>query len=80
MQTLKVQVEESVIPHFLDLLKNEKGVEITDAEKLAQDPYFYERREQLHQLRKDIKNGKVKMIENNEFWDNIDKALITMKK
>jgi hypothetical protein len=33
MQTLKVQVEESVIPHFLNLLKNEKGVEITDVDR-----------------------------------------------
>jgi hypothetical protein len=47
-------------------------------ENLEIDPYFYERREELHKLRDDIKSGKEKMLSHEEFWedmDNFDKEL-----
>ncbi len=39
---------------------------------LAKDPYFYERKEQLHQIKDDIRNGKMKMYDENEFEDEMD--------
>lgn len=39
------------------------------------DPYFYERREQLHKLRDDIRSGKEPMYDFNESMDELIKEL-----
>jgi hypothetical protein len=41
-------------------------------ENLQCDPYFYERKKHLHQIRDDIKSGKVKMIPHDEFWGEME--------
>ena len=50
-------------------------------QNLELDPYFYERREELHQLREDIQNGKVKLIDEDE-WEKemqkLDKEIDTL--
>lgn len=46
---------------------------------LQVDPYFYERREHLQRLREDIKSGKMKMYDSDEFekeMDEFEKELI----
>jgi hypothetical protein len=47
---------------------------------LEYDPYFYDRQKELHQIKSDIDNGKVQMIENDEFWDDIDSFVETLQK
>lgn len=42
---------------------------------LQKDPYFYERREDLHQLRADIRDGKEPMYDFNESMDELIKEL-----
>ncbi|MGB3752201.1 MAG: hypothetical protein WA945_11600 [Arcobacteraceae bacterium] len=42
---------------------------------LQMDPYFYERRESLHQLRADIRSGKEPMYDFDESMDELIKEL-----
>jgi len=43
---------------------------------LAMDPYYYERREQLHKLRDDIRSGKEPMY---DFNDSMDELILELK-
>ena len=42
---------------------------------LAMDPYFYERKEQLHQIKDDIRSGKIEMHNFDESMDELIKEL-----
>jgi hypothetical protein len=73
MQTVTLQVNDNFMQEFLNYIDNQKEhIYIENDPNLAYDPYFYERQKQLHQTREDIKSGKIKMIENDEFWNDID--------
>lgn len=39
---------------------------------LQMDPYFYERKKQVAQTIKDIDSGKMKMIPDDEFWEEME--------
>jgi len=43
-----------------------------DDPMLQMDPYFYERREELHQLRADIRSGKIEMLPFSELEKEMD--------
>jgi len=58
MQTLTVNIQDGFIQDFLSIVEHYKGkIQIQKDKNLEYDPYFYERQEELHQLRADIKNG-----------------------
>ena len=84
MQTIQLQVKDNYMQNVVGMLESIKDVmldkiEIKQDSKLQIDPYFYERREQLHQVRDDIRNGKMKMYEKDEFekeMDEFEKELI----
>jgi len=77
MQTIQLQVKDGYTQNILDMLGSVKdimieSIEIKKDKNLELDPYFYERREQLHQLRADIRSGKEKMY---DFDDSMDELL-----
>jgi hypothetical protein len=79
MQTLTLKVQDNFVPNLLDYLKQFKNeVHIQQDKNLELDPYFYERQKELQQIRDDIKNGKTKMIDNETFWNDIDKHIETL--
>ncbi|MFA7572005.1 MAG: hypothetical protein WCY75_12260 [Sulfurimonadaceae bacterium] len=79
MKTLTLEVEESFVPNLLEYLKQFKNeVHIQQDKNLELDPYFYERQKELQQIRDDIKNGKTKMIDNETFWNDIEKHIETL--
>lgn len=81
MKTLTLEVEESFIPNLLEYLNQFKNeVHIQQDKNLELDPYFYERQKELHQIRNDIDNGKIQMIENDDFWADIDNFVETLQK
>ena len=41
-------------------------------ENLKLDPYFYERKEKLHQIRDDIKNGNMRLLSQEESDNEIE--------
>ncbi len=79
MQTIQLQVNENYVQSVLTLLNSLKDgmiekLEVRD-KNLEYDPYFYERREQLHQIRADIRSGKEPMYDFNESMDELIKEL-----
>jgi len=56
------------------------NITITKDKNLEYDPYFYERKKQLQQDINDIDNGKIKMINNEDFWDDIDNFTNSLQK
>ncbi|PHS55528.1 MAG: hypothetical protein COB17_11470 [Sulfurimonas sp.] len=81
MQTLAVLVQDNYIQDFMSYINNHsENITIKKDKNLELDPYFYERQKELHQIKNNIDSGKVEMIENNEFWDDIDRFVETLQK
>ena len=81
MQTLTLQVQDNFVPNLLNLLKEFKNEVIIQKDKnLEYDPYFYDRQKQLQQDINDIDNGKVKIINSTDFWNDIDSFTDSLQK
>jgi len=83
MQTMAIQIQDDYINDFMSYVNNHSDritITITKDKNLEQDSYFYERQKELHQIKNNIDNGKVEMIENDEFWDDIDSFVETLQK
>jgi len=73
MQTLSVQVEDSYMQQFMQFVNNsQSNIIVKSDNKLDLDPYFYERRKELHQIRDDIKNGKMEMLSQEQYDQEIE--------
>jgi len=81
MQTMAIQIQDDYVNDFMSYVNNHSdSIIITKDKNLEYDPYFYERQKELHQIKSNIDNGKVQMIENDEFWDDIDDFVETLQK
>ena len=81
MQTLTVNIQDNFVQDFLSIIEHYKDkIQIHKDKNLEYDPYFYERKKQLQQDIDDIDNGKVKMINNEDFWDDIDNFTQSLQK
>lgn len=81
MQTLAIQVQDDYIEDFMNYVdKHSNNITISKDKNLDFDPYFYERQKELHQIKNNIDNGKILMIENDEFWNDIDNFVETLQK
>ena len=73
MQTLTLNIQNDFVQDFLTIIDHYKDkVQLKKDQNLEYDPYFYERQKQLQQDISDIDSGKVKMINNEDFWKDID--------
>ncbi len=82
MQTLQLDIEDNKVDIVLNLIKNLKEGIVTNYtlvpssdKNLAEDPYFYQRKKELHQLRDDIQNGKIETYDFNQSMDELIKEL-----
>lgn len=81
MQTLSVQVHDDYMQQFMNFVKNShSNIIISKDKNLELDPYFYERQKELHQIKNNIDNGKIQMIENDDLWSDIDNFVDTLQK
>ncbi len=81
MQTLTVNIQDNFVQDFLTIIDHYKDkVQLKKDKNLEYDPYFYERKQQLQKDIDDIDNGKVKMINNEDFWDDIDNFTQSLQK
>jgi hypothetical protein len=62
MQTMTVQIQDNYVSDST----------IEQDENLKLDPYFYERKEKLHQIRDDIKNGNMRLLSQDESDNKIE--------
>ena len=81
MKTISIQVQDSFMQKFLNFVNsNSKDIIITKDANLELDPYFYERQKQLQQDLKEVESGEIKMISNEDFWNDIDKFTLDLQK
>ncbi len=79
MHTLTIKVQDDFMQDFLNFVNKKKdSIYKEKDENLAYDPYFYERQDELHQLRTNIKNGTVEMVSHDDIWKNINDHLKTL--
>lgn len=76
MQTIHLEVKDGYVANIMTLLNSLKDVmidkiEIQSDANLKDDPYFYERREELHKLRDDVRSGNMQMFTQNEYDEDI---------
>lgn len=76
MQTIHLEVKDSYVANIMTLLHSLKDVmidkiEIQNDANLQEDPYFYERREELHKLRDDVRSGKMQMFTQSEYDEDM---------
>ena len=80
MQTLAVQVHDNYVQDFINYVNNHsESITISKDSNLKIDSYFYERQQELHQIRDDIKNGNIEMVSHEKLWGNIKNHLQTIE-
>jgi len=80
MQTISVQIQDNYVQKFMNYVNNHsENITISKDKNLELDPYFYERKEELHKIRNDIKNGNIEMVSHEELWGNIKNHLKTIE-
>ena len=81
MQTVAVQIQDSYMKNFINYVNSHSDdITMTKDKNLEYDLYFYERKQQLQKDMDDINNGKIKMINNEDFWDEIDSFTESLQK
>jgi len=81
MQTLSIQIQDSYMQQFMNFVKeSHSNITVSKDKNLELDPYFYERQKELQKDIDDIDNGKIKMINNEDFWDEIDSFTESLQK
>lgn len=81
MQTLTVDIQDNFVQDFLTIIERYKDkVQLKKDKNLEYDPYFYDRRKQLQEDINEIDSGKVKMINNTDFWNDIDSFTESLQK
>ncbi|MFK5977017.1 MAG: hypothetical protein QM493_10955 [Sulfurovum sp.] len=81
MQTLTVNIQDNFVQDFLTIIDHYKDkIQLKKDKNLEYDPYFYERKQQLKKDMDDVDNGKIKMINNEDFWDDIDSFTKSLQK
>jgi len=81
MQTFTINIQDNFVQDFLTIIEHYKDkVQLQKDGNLVNDPYFYERQKQLEQDIAEIDNGQVKMINNEDFWNDIDTFTQSLQK
>ena len=81
MQTLSVQIQDGYIEQFMNFIKESHSNIIVSKDKnLELDPYFYERQKKLHQIRADVKNGKMEMLSEEQYEQEIEQFFTELEK
>lgn len=81
MQTLAVQVEDNYIQDFMNYVNNHSNnITISKDKNLELDPYFYERQKKLHQIRDDVKSGKMEMLSEEQYEREIEQFFLELEK
>lgn len=81
MQTLTLNIQDNFVQDFLTIIEHYKDkVQLQKDKNLVNDPYFYERQKQLQQDIDEIDSGKAQMINNEDFWDDIDTFTQSLQK
>jgi len=80
MQTLSVQVKDDYMQQFMNFVKNShSNITISKDRNLELDTCFYEHQKELHQIRDDIKNGKMEMLSQEQYDREIEQFFLELE-
>jgi hypothetical protein len=81
MQTLTVNIQDGFMQDFLSIVEHYHGkIQIQKDKNLEYDPYFYERQKELHQIRADVKSGKMEMLSEEQYEKEIEQFFSELEK
>lgn len=81
MQTLSVEIQDSYMQQFMNFVKNShSNITVAKDKNLELDPYFYERQQELHQIRDDVKSGKMEMLSEEQYEEEIAQFFSELEK
>ena len=81
MQTLIVNIQDGFMQDFLSIVEHYHGkIQIQKDKNLEYDPYFYERKKELHQIRADVKSGKMEMLSEEQYEEEIEHFFSELEK
>jgi len=73
MQTMSVQIQDNYVQKFMSYVNNHnENIAISKDKNLEIDPYFYERKKRIHQIRDDVHNGSMRLLTQEESDDEIE--------
>ena len=80
MQTLTINIQDNFMQDFLAIIEHYGDkIQIKKDKNLEYDPYFYERKNQLQQDINDIDSGKIEMLSQEEYDDEMNSFFIELK-
>ena len=81
MQTLSIQIQDGYMQQFMNFVKeSHSNIIISKDKNLELDPYFYERQKKLHQIRADVKNGRMEMLSEEQYEQEIEQFFKELEK
>jgi len=81
MQTLSVQIQDGYMQQFMNFVKeSHSNITVSKDKNLEVDPYFYERQKELHQIRADVKSGKMEMLSEEQYEREIEQFFLKLEK
>jgi len=80
MQTLTLNIQDGFMQDFLTIINHYKDkVQLQKDKNLEYDPYFYERKEQLQQDIDDIDSGKIEMLSQAQYDEEMNDFFTDLK-
>jgi hypothetical protein len=81
MQTMAIQIQDDYINDFMSYVNNHSNsITIIKDKNLEYDPYFYERQKELHNIRANIKSGKMEMLSEKQYEKEIEQFFLELEK
>ena len=81
MQILSVKIQDSYMQQFMNFVnESHSNITVSQDQNLEIDPYFYERRKELHQIRDDVKSGKMEMLSEEQYEKEIKQFFSELEK
>ena len=81
MQTMSIQIQDDYVNDFMSYVNNHSdSITITKDKNLEYDPCFYERQKELHSIRTDIKSGKMDMLSEKQYKEEIEQFFLELEK
>ena len=80
MQTLTVNVQDNFIQDFIAIIEHYGDkIQLKKDRNLEYDPYFYERKKQLQQDIDDIDSGRIEMLSQEQYNNEMNSFFTELK-
>ena len=81
MQTISIQIQDGYMQQFMNFVReSHSNITVSKDKNLELDPYFYERQKELHQIRADVKSGKMEMLSEEQYEQEIEHFFSELEK